>query len=461
MNSEIIEAITQIAREKRIDKDNLRDMLESIFTQMVVKKYGTADNFDVIVNIDKGDIEIYQEKTIVEEVEDPVVEIDLETAKRTDPDAEIGEDFVEVINPESFGRRLIVTAKQSLNQKIRDFEREHILEEYENRIGEIIIGDIRQVSKRGLFINVDKTEVFLPKSEQIQNERLRRGDTLRAIVKEVRSDTKGSEIIVSRADKKFLIRLFELEVPEIYDGIVEIKNVARDPGERSKIAVESIDRRVDAVGACVGMKGVRIQAIVRELNNEKIDIVNYSFEPAIFISRALTPVKPVKIIINEEDKLAVAIVQDEDMALAIGKTGQNLRLASELTGYQIEPVKESEYEVQVDEGYVALDEIDELSTTLMKKLQDADIHSKQEILRIGVEGLVEVPGIGQKTAEKIVDIVKKAEPKPEEESAPITEDDEEEPTAEEEEVKAEDGKEEEVKEEEASEEKSKEEETPV
>jgi N utilization substance protein A len=212
-----------------------------------------------------------------------------------------------------------------------------------------------------------------------------------------------------------MIRLFELEVPEIYDGIVEIKNVARDPGERSKIAVESIDRRVDAVGACVGMKGVRIQAIVRELNNEKIDIVNYSFEPTIFINRALTPVKPVKIIVNEDDKLAVAIVSDEDIALTIGKNGQNLRLASELTGYQIEPVKESEYEVQVDEGYVALEEIDELSATLMKKLQESEIHSKQEILKIGVDGLVQVPGIGKKTAEKIVDIVKKAEPKIEEE----------------------------------------------
>jgi N utilization substance protein A len=439
MNSEIIEAITQIAREKRIDKDNLRDMLESIFTQMVVKKYGTADNFDVIVNIDKGDIEIYQEKTIVDAVEDPVTEIDLQTAKKTDPDAEIGEDFVEVINPESFGRRLIVTAKQSLNQKIRDFEREHILQEYENRIGEIIIGDIRQVSKRGLFINVDKTEVFLPKSEQIQNERLRRGDTVRAIVKEVRSETKGSEIIVSRADKKFLIRLFELEVPEIYDGIVEIKNVARDAGERSKIAVESIDRRVDAVGACVGMKGVRIQAIVRELNNEKIDIVNYSFEPGIFISRALTPVKPVRIIVNEEDKLAVAIVSDEDMALTIGKSGQNLRLASGLTGYQIEPVKESEYEAQVDEGYVALEEIDALSATLINKLQEADIHSKQEIIKIGVDGLVEVPGIGKKTAEKIVEIVKKAEPKPDEDVIEETKD-----GASEEEKKEEKSKEEEA-----------------
>ncbi len=415
MNSEIIEAITQIAREKRIDKENLRDMLENVFTQMIIKKYGTADNFDVIVNIDKGDIEIYQEKTVVDIVEDPVTEIDLESARRIDPDADVGEDFVEVVNPEAFGRRLIVTAKQNFNQRIRDFEREHILQEYENRIGEIIIGDIRQVSKRGLFINVDKTELFLPKSEQIHSERLRRGDTLRAIVKEVRSDTRGSEIIVSRADKKFLIRLFELEVPEIYDGIVEIKNVARDPGERSKIAVESIDRRVDAVGACVGMKGVRIQAIVRELNNEKIDIVNYSFDAAIFVGRALTPVKPVKVIVNEEEKLAVAIVADEDMALSIGKSGQNLKLASELTGYQIEPVKQSEYEVQADEGYMSLEEIENLSSTLMDKLQKADIRSKQDIMKMGVGGLLEVPGIGKKTAEKILDIVSKAEPKQEEE----------------------------------------------
>jgi N utilization substance protein A len=421
MNSEIIEAITQIAREKRIDKDNLRDMLENVFAQMIVKKYGTADNFDIIVNIDKGDIEIYQEKTVVETVEDPVTEIDIQSAKRIDPDAEIGEDFVEVVNPEAFGRRLIVTAKQNFNQKIRDFEREHILEEYQNRIGEIIIGDIRQVSKRGLFINVDKTEVFLPKSEQIPSERLRRGDTLRAIVKEVRSDLRGSEIIVSRADKKFLIRLFELEVPEIYDGIVEIKNVARDPGERSKIAVESIDRRVDAVGACVGMKGVRIQAIVRELNNEKIDIINYSFEPTLFISRALTPVKPVKIIINEEEKLAVAIVADEDMALTIGKNGQNLRLASELTGYQIEPVKDSEYKEQLDEEYMTLDEIEELSGVLQKKLLDADVRSKQEVMKMGVEGLKAIPGIGEKTAEKIISIVTNAKPKSEEEQEEVNE----------------------------------------
>ena len=421
MNSEIIEAITQIAREKKIDKESLRDMLENIFTQMIIKKYGHADNFDVIVNIDKGDIEIFQEKSVVEHVEDPVLEIDLVSARRTDPDAEIGEDFVEVVDPESFGRRLIVTAKQNLNQKIRDFERENILDEYKNRLGEIIIGDIRQVNKRGLFVNVDKTEVFMPREEQIQSERLRRGDTVRAIIKEVRSDVKGSDIIVSRADKQFLVRLFELEVPEIYDGIVEIKKVAREAGERSKIAVESIDRRVDAVGACVGMKGVRIQAIVRELNNEKIDIVNFSNEPAIFINRAMTPVKPIKVIVNEEEKMAVAIIADAQMALAIGKTGQNLRLASELTGYQIEPIKETDYEAQVDESYAPLEEIDELPKGVLAKLLEQDFRSRHEVLNLGVEGLVALPGIGEKTAEKIIDIlnnyqVKKEVPEEEETS---------------------------------------------
>ena len=405
MNNEIVEAITQIAREKKIDKDSLRDMLENIFTQIIIKKYGKADNFDVIVNIDKGDIEIFQEKTVVELVEDPVTQIDLESARRIDPDVDLGEEIVDVITPESFGRRLIITAKQTLNQRIRDFERENILDEYQNRVGEIIIGDIRQINKRGIFVNVEKTEVFLPREEQIQNERLRRGDTVRALIKEVRSDNKGSDIIISRADKKFLIRLFELEVPEIYDGIVEIKNVAREAGERSKIAVESIDRRVDPVGACVGMKGVRIQAIVRELNNEKIDIINYSSEPAIFINRAMTPAKPVKVIVNEEEKLAVAIIADEQMSLAIGKTGQNLRLASALTGYQIEPVKESEYEAQRDEEYVALDEIDGLPKSLMKKLAESEIKSKGEIVNLGLEGLIALPGIGKKSAEKILEII--------------------------------------------------------
>lgn len=409
MNSEIMEAITQIAKDKKIEKENLRDMLENIFITMIEKRYGTSENFDVIVNIDKGDIEIYQEKKVVENVIDPVTEISLENALKIDEDAELGEEVVEVIDPVLFGRRLIISAKQNLNQRIRDFEKENILEEYQDRIGEIIIGDIHQIHKRGMYINVDKTEVFLPREEQIYNERLRRGNTVRCIIKEVRNQGRGPEIIVSRADEQFLVRLFELEVPEIYDGIVEIKKVAREAGERSKISVESIDRRIDPVGACVGMKGIRIQAIVKELNNEKIDIINYSSEPEIFVMRALTPAKPVKIIINKEEKLAVAVIPDDQMSLAIGRNGVNLRMAALLTDYQIEPIKESEYESEsnIEYSVSSINEIDELAAAVKSKLLKAGIKTVSQIEKIGMDGLKELDGIGPKTAEKIWDTIQK------------------------------------------------------
>ena len=416
-----MDAITQIAKDKKIEKESLRDILENIFISMVEKKYGTAENFDVIVNIDKGDIEIFQEKTVVENVEDPVSEIDLESALKIDPDAEIGEEIVEVIDPAQFGRRLIVTAKQSLNQRIRDFERENVMEEYAHRIGEIIIGDIHQIHKKGIYINIDKTEVFLPREEQIYNEHLRRGETVRCLIKEVRNQGRGPEIIVSRADKQFLVRLFELEVPEIYDGIVEIKRVAREAGDRSKIAVESIDRRIDAVGACVGMKGVRIQAVVRELNNEKIDIINFSNEPEIFIPRAITPAKPVKVIVNQEDKLAVAIIKDDEMSLAIGRNGQNLRLASEISGYQIEPIKESDYEAEGTAVSTSIEDVDELSPSIKKKLIEANIYKVIDAKNLGEEGLAEIPGLGPKSVEKILNVIQEYLSK----SQNIQEDDEE------------------------------------
>ncbi|HHM02653.1 MAG TPA: transcription termination factor NusA [Caldithrix abyssi] len=409
MNLEIMEAITQIAKDKKIEKENLRDMLENIFISMIEKKYGSAENFDVIVNIDKGDIEIYQEKTVVETVEDPVTEITLEDALKIDEDAELGEEIVEVIDPEEFGRRLIISAKQNLNQRIRDFERENIVEEYENRIGEIIIGDIHQIHKRGIYINVDKTEVFLPREEQIYNERLRRGNTVRSIIKEVRNEGRGPEIIVSRGDSKFLIRLLELEVNEIDDGIVIIRNVVREPGDRAKVAVESIDRRVDPVGACVGTKGSRIQAIVRELNNEKIDVINYSSEPEIFIMRALTPAKPLKIIVNREEKMAVAVLPDDQMAIAIGRNGQNLRLASRLTGYQIEPIKESEYDSEsASASLPSVEELD-LADAIKNKLIEAGVTDVRKIKELEMEGLLALPGIGPKSAEKIWEIIQEFE----------------------------------------------------
>ena len=277
MKSQIVAAAAEIAREKRIDKEDLRDILEDIFMTLMKRKYGEDAEFDVIVNIDRGDMEIYVEKEVVSEVTDPDYQISLQEAVKIDPEVEEGELFAEVVNPENFGRRLINIAKQTLMQRIREYEKEKVYQEYKSRVGEIVIGDVHQETRGGYFIVVDRTEMFMPKSESIPNEKLRRGDSVRALIKEVikpdmmvedveeqdqrnrRRRGHRPEIIVSRADNRFLIRLFEIEVPEIFDGIVEIKKVARRPGERSKIAVESIDKRIDPVGACVGMRRVRIQ----------------------------------------------------------------------------------------------------------------------------------------------------------------------------------------------------------
>lgn len=401
INREIIDAFSQIAREKNIDRSTLGEIIESIFDMMIKKKYGTSDNFDIIVNMDKGEIEIYQEKKIVEKVKDPDLEIDLESAIKIEPDLEIGDTFVEVIDLESFGRRLITSAKQNLNQRIRDVEKEIIYEQYKDRIGEIIIGDVHQIRKDTVFINIDKTEVILPKSEQIYTEHYRRGESIRALIKEVKKTQRGPEIVVSRADPQFLVRLFEIEVPEIYDGIIDIKAVVREPGDRSKIAVESSDRRIDPVGACVGMKGIRIQSIVRELNNEKIDIINWSNEPEILIARTLSPAKPVRIEVNREKKRALAIIPDDEISLAIGKGGQNIRLASLLTGYEIETIKESE----LGKTETKLDEIEGLSSATMEKLKDNGFENVEDILESGVEELIKIKGIGEKTAKKIIDVI--------------------------------------------------------
>ena len=344
MNIDIVEAVSQIAKDRNVKREALGEILENIFISLIKRKYGTSDNFDVFVNMDKGEVEIYQIKTIVEEVEDPVTEIELARAQAVEPDLELGDEFMEIIDPMSFGRRLITAAKQSLNQKIREAEKEVLFEEFKDRVGEIIVGDVRQITRNEILISVDNMELLLPRSEQIYNEKHHRGDTIRAVIKEVRQTNRGPEVVVSRTDPQFLVRLFEIEVPEIYDGIIEIRNVARFPGDRAKVAVLSNDKRIDAVGACVGLKGVRIQSIVKELNNEKIDVINFSSEPQLFISRALSPAKPIRMVLNEDEKSAVVIIPDDQISLAIGKGGQNRQLASKLTGYEIKTVRESEYD---------------------------------------------------------------------------------------------------------------------
>ena len=425
MNINIVEAVNQIAKERNISREVLSEIIENIFQTMIKRKFGTSDNFDIYVNIDKGEVEILQIKNIVENVTDPVTEISLEKAQVTEPDMELGDEFVEMIDPESFGRRLITSAKQGLNQKIREAEKEILFGEFKDRIGEIVIGDVRQINRDEILISVDHMEVSLARSEQIYNERWHRGDTIRAVIKEVTQTSRGPEVIVSRTSPQFLIRLFEIEVPEIYDGIIEIKKVSRFPGDRAKVAVFSNDKRIDAVGACVGLKGVRIQAIVKELNNEKIDVINWSGETEIFINRALSPAKPTKIIINEEEKTAIAVIPDDQISLAIGKGGQNRQLASMLTGYEITTIKESEWEMGVQkEEKLMLTEVPELTKNMLEKLLAAGYESADDVLDAGKDTLLELKGFGAKTIDKILGILNSYyEEEPQEEDEVLVESD--------------------------------------
>lgn len=405
MNFEIVESFSQMAREKRIDKDMLLGIVEDVFSMMVKKKFGQDARFDVVVNMDKGDIEIYLEKAIVETVTDPTTQIDLESVrKKTNEPLGVGDDFVEVIDLKSFGRRLVVSAKQNLNQRIKEVEKEVIYNEYANTVGEIIVGEIYQIRKGEILVNHNRNELILPKSEQIFRERYRKGDTLRAIVKEVRKSAGNPLVIVSRADSQFLAKLFELEIPEIYDGIIEIKRIAREPGERSKVAVESHDDRIDAVGACVGMKGVRIHSIVRELNNENIDVINFNEDPVMFIQRAMAPAKLKMVHIDEATKTATVTVEKEQVSLAIGRNGQNIRLASKLSGYEINLIKEGiedEYDMDISEFR------EELGEALYERIVEAGYESARLFLEAPVSNLLEIDGLDSERIGSLKDMMRR------------------------------------------------------
>jgi N utilization substance protein A len=408
IHREIIESFSAIAREKNIDRTHLGSIMEELFITLIQKKCGEEyTNFSVIVNMDKGTIEIYQEKTIVAEVTDAVTEIALEDAQIVEPDLEIGDPFIEIIDPTDFGRRLISTAKQFLSQRIREIEKQSVFDEYDQLIGTIATGDVHQVRRDNVFINIDKVELRLPNAEQIPNERYRRGSTIRALIKSIEMSAKGPDIIVSRADNAFLVRLFEMEVPEIEDGIIEIKSVARAPGDRSKIVVYSHDRRIDAVGACVGMRGSRIQSIVRELNGEKIDIINWSEQPEILVSRSLSPAKPVNLLLMEDRPYIMAVFSDEELPAAIGRNGQNILLASQVTGYTIDAVKQSEYEGP-KRRTLYLDELDGMRKTYMDILGQVDIHTANEFLETPEEDILALKGFGPKTYEQVKSLITQA-----------------------------------------------------
>jgi N utilization substance protein A len=408
MNTEIVESFSQMVREKSLDKDVLAGIIEEIFGLMVRKKYGPDSHFDVVANMDRGDIEIFLERVIVDEVEDPNLEISIEevNARGNEEELEVGDDYVEKLELSSFGRRLINLARQNLNQRIREIEKEIIYNEYSEMIGEIIVGDIYQVRRNDVLVNHNRNELLLPRHEQIPRERYRKGDTVRAVIKEVKSTPNGPVIIISRGDNFFLKRLFEIEIPEIYDGVIEIKGIAREPGERAKVAVESQDQRIDAVGACVGMKGVRIHAIVRELNNENIDVINYTDDAIVYIQRALAPAKLKQIEVNEEERKCTVIADSDQVSLIVGRNGVNIRLAMKLTGFDIEVIREEKPFEEYEDDIELVDLRDELGGEIVDLLINNRHDTAVEVLTAGVEELQKIDGITKEKAEEIIDIIK-------------------------------------------------------
>jgi len=409
VNRELIEVFSEIAREKNVERSELGAIIEELFLHLVERERGDASNCSVIVNLDKGEFEIYVEKTIVDDVEDPVVEITLDEISRIDPelaeDLEIGESYIEIIDPLIFGRRMIHLAKQFFAQKLQDVEKKYIYEDYANRVGEIIIGTVHQVQRDNTFVNIEHAELRMPRTEQIKSERYHRGDAIRAVIKSVEITSKGPDIMISRSDNHFLFKLFEMEVPEIEDGVIEIRSIARNPGERAKIIVQSHDRRIDPVGACVGMRGSRIQAIVRELNNEKIDIINYSEQSEILVSRALSPAKPLDLYIDDDRKYCIAIFDDDELEFAIGRGGVNVNLASNVTEYRIDAFGKNEYERKNAEQEKLLADIPNMPARAVNPLAKSGISTVSELLNSDEEKLLEIKGIASTTLEKIYDAV--------------------------------------------------------
>ena len=407
INHELIDVFSEIAREKNVERSELGSIIEQLFLHLIERDRGDSSNCSVIVNLEKGELEIYAERDIVDDLMDPVLEITLEEALKLAPgeNFQIGETFVEVIDPTIFGRRLVTAAKQFFSQRLQDVEKRYIYEDYSQRIGEIVIGTVRQMQRDNIYINIDHAELLMPRREQIITERHRRGDTIRAVVKSVEVTPRGPEIVISRTDNHFLYKLFELEVPEIEDGIIEIQAIARQPGDRAKIIVRSNDRRIDPVGACVGMRGSRIQAIVRELNNEKIDIVNFSEQPEILISRALSPATPLDLYIDEDDKYCVALFSDDELEFAIGRGGVNINLASRITNYRIDAFGKKEYDRNQKQQGTPLAEIPDFTPAKAKLLDAAGIVTVSDLLNADEEEILAIDGMGEKTLEDAYNLV--------------------------------------------------------
>lgn len=394
----LIESFSEFKEIKNIDRATLMSIIEDVFRSMLIKKYGSDKNFDIIVNPDKGDVEIYKNREIVDDefAEDSFdydenKHISLTDAKKIEPDFEIGEEVSEKVNFEDFGRRAVLAVRQNLVQKILELEKSEVYNKYKEKVGDIITAEVYQVWKKEIMLLDDEgNELLLPKSEQIPSDFFKKGDTLKAVVAKVEMKNNTPAIIVSRTSPAFLERLFENEVPEIFDGLITIKKVVREPGERAKIAVESYDDRIDPVGACVGMKGSRIHGIVRELKNENIDVINFTTNPTLFIQRALSPAKITTIKIDEDTKKADVFLKPDQISLAIGKGGYNIKLAGKLTGYDIDVFRDSD----VDTEDVDLDEFaDEIEADVIDRLKSIGCDTAKSVLELNDEEINRRTGI--------------------------------------------------------------------
>ena len=401
----MVDSFAEFKELKNIDKTTMISVLEESFRNVLAKMFGSDENFVVIMNPDKGDCEIYQNLEVVADgaVENPSMQIGLTEAREIDAECEVGEEVTKEIVFAKFGRRAILTLRQTLASKILDLQKDAIYNRFKAMEGDLVSGDIYQVWKREvLVLDEEHNEFILPKEEQIPSDRYRKGENLRAVIKEVQNTNNSPNIIISRTSPEFLRRLFELEVPEIHDGLIVIKAIARVPGERAKIAVESYDDRIDPVGACVGVKGSRIHGIVRELRNENIDVINYTSNIDLFIRRALSPAKISSIRINEEEKYAEVMLRPEEVSLAIGKGGLNIRLATELTGYQIDV-----YRYTDDSDDIYLDEFnDEIDGWIIDALKNIGLTTAKSVLGTPREQIIEKADLEEETVNYVFDVLR-------------------------------------------------------
>ncbi|MGV3504990.1 MAG: transcription termination factor NusA [Adhaeribacter sp.] len=406
-SSVLIESFAEFAKFKNIDRPTMMRILEDVFRTMIRKKWGTDDNFDIILNVEKGDLEIWRNREIVDDNSEDIWDhdkISLSDARKIEPDFEIGEEVAEEIKLEDFGRRAVLTARQTLIQRVKDLEKDLMYQKYKDLVGEIISGEVYQVWNREvMLIDSDDNELIIPKSEQISKDRYRKGDVVRAVVHRVDIQNGTPRIILSRTSPVFLERLFENEVPEIYDGLIIIKNIVREPGERAKVAVESYDDRIDPVGACVGMKGSRIHSIVRELENENIDVINYTDNLELYIQRALSPAKITSMKINEEEGRVSVFLKPDQVSLAIGKGGQNIKLASRLVGLEIDVFREQdEYEEDI-----SLDEFsDEIEDWVLNELKRIGLDTAKSVLAVTREDLIRRTELEEETVDELLTIIR-------------------------------------------------------